>query len=227
MIKKFSRVESINIEKQRRDIVVAIYDSRKLMKILNILNSYRVLVKGIDENSKEVYGIIIVDENGLRYINEMHIEINGVILNIDTIGVERSAIMGIILSRTSSIKIGSIIVGIDYGERIGIAIIVDSDVVFINSYRDKAEALRIIKMFIDSINVERKIIRIGLPNKPHRGYEDFVNKLASLLKESAVIEFISENGSSRRKLEVENTKVDEDSLAALNIALQRIYSDKV
>ncbi|MCS7112214.1 MAG: hypothetical protein N3D82_02585 [Ignisphaera sp.] len=196
------------------------------MKVLDILNRCRALVKGVDENSRKVHGIIVADENGLRYMNEMRIEISGMVLNIDSIGVERGAIRSVILSRTSSTRIESIIVGIDYGERIGVAVLVNSDVVFINSYRNKIEALKVVRMFIDSIDAERKIVRIGLPNKPHKGYDDFVVRLSSMLKESAIVEFISEDGSSKRKLEAENIK-DEDSLAAVNIALQRIYSDEV
>ncbi|MEM0152553.1 MAG: hypothetical protein QXJ95_02610 [Ignisphaera sp.] len=208
-----------------RDVVVAVYDSRKLVKILNMLNNYRVSVKGIDERIRRVHGIVIADENGLKYMDEMHIEVNGIVLNIDSIGIERGTIMGVILSRTSDSEIESVIIGIDYGEKIGIAILANSDVVFVNSYRDKVEALRVVRMFIDGVNAERKIVRIGLPSKHHRGYDNFVESLANTVKDSAIVEFVSENGSSKRKLVAGSIKIDEDSLAAVNIALQRIYND--
>ncbi|MEM0005705.1 MAG: hypothetical protein QW406_02430 [Ignisphaera sp.] len=208
-----------------RDVVVAVYDSRKLVKILNMLNNYRVSVKGIDERIRRIHGIVIVDENGLKYMDEMHIEVNGIVLNIDSIGIERGTIMGVILSRTSDSEIESVIIGIDYGEKIGIAILANSDVVFVNSYRDKVEALRVVRMFIDGVNAERKIVRIGLPSKHHRGYDNFVESLANTVKDSAIVEFVSENGSSKRKLVAGSIKIDEDSLAAVNIALQRIYND--
>ncbi|MEM4053462.1 MAG: hypothetical protein QW646_06910, partial [Ignisphaera sp.] len=165
------------------------------------------------------------DENGLKYMDEMHIEVNGIVLNIDSIGIERGTIMGVILSRTSDSEIESVIIGIDYGEKIGIAILANSDVVFVNSYRDKVEALRVVRMFIDGVNAERKIVRIGLPSKHHRGYDNFVESLANTVKDSAIVEFVSENGSSKRKLVAGSIKIDEDSLAAVNIALQRIYND--
>ncbi|MEM2698089.1 MAG: hypothetical protein QXF17_02080 [Ignisphaera sp.] len=208
-----------------RDVVVAVYDSRKLVKILNMLNNYRVSVKGIDERIRRIHGIVIADENGLKYMDEMHIEVNGIVLNIDSIGIERSTIMGVILSRTSDSEIESVIIGIDYGEKIGIAILANSDVVFVNSYRDKVEALRVVRMFIDGVNAERKIVRIGLPSKHHRGYDNFVESLANTVKDGAIVEFVSENGSSKRKLVADSIKIDEDSLAAVNIALQRIYND--
>ncbi|MEM0500800.1 MAG: hypothetical protein QXJ56_02850 [Ignisphaera sp.] len=208
-----------------RDVVVAVYDSRKLVKILNMLNNYRVSVKGIDERIRRIHGIVIADENGLKYMDEMHIEVNGIVLNIDSIGIERGTIMGVILSRTSDSEIESVIIGIDYGEKIGIAILANSDVVFVNSYRDKVEALRVVRMFIDGVNAERKIVRIGLPSKHHRGYDNFVESLANTVKDSAIVEFVSENGSSKRKLVAGSIKIDEDSLAAVNIALQRIYND--
>jgi len=195
--------------------------------VLDILNSYRALIKGIDENIKKINGIVLVDENGLKYINEMHIEIDGMILNIDVVGVEKSAIMSLIFSRTLSSEIKNIIIGIDYGEKIGLAVLVNSDIVFINSYRDRAIVLKIIKMFINSIDSARKIVRIGLPTKSHKGYNDFVNKLTNLLGDNVVIEFISENGSSRRKIGINGKKIDEDSLAAINIALQRVYNDEI
>lgn len=195
--------------------------------MLDILNSYRALIKGIDENIKKINGIVLVDENGLKYINEMHIEIDGMILNIDVVGVEKSAIMSLIFSRTLSSEIKNIIIGIDYGEKIGLAVLVNSDIVFINSYRDRAIVLKIIKMFINSIDSARKIVRIGLPTKSHKGYNDFVNKLTNLLGDNVVIEFISENGSSRRKIGINGKKIDEDSLAAINIALQRVYNDEI
>uniref|UniRef100_A0A7C5YTN5 YqgF/RNase H-like domain-containing protein n=1 Tax=Ignisphaera aggregans TaxID=334771 RepID=A0A7C5YTN5_9CREN len=194
---------------------------------MDILNSYRALIKGIDENIKKINGIVLVDENGLKYINEMHIEIDGMILNIDVVGVEKSAIMSLIFSRTLSSEIKNIIIGIDYGEKIGLAVLVNSDIVFINSYRDRAIVLKIIKMFINSIDSARKIVRIGLPTKSHKGYNDFVNKLTNLLGDNVVIEFISENGSSRRKIGINGKKIDEDSLAAINIALQRVYNDEI
>ncbi|MEM2389110.1 MAG: hypothetical protein QW215_02610 [Ignisphaera sp.] len=208
-----------------RDVVVAVYDSRKLVKILNMLNNYRVSVKGIDERIRRIHGIVIADENGLKYMDEMHIEVNGIVLNIDSIGIERGTIMGVILSRTSDSEIESVIIGIDYGEKIGIAILANSDVVFVNSYRDKVEALRVVRMFIDGVNAERKIVRIGLPSKHHRGYDNFVESLANTVKDGAIVEFVSENGSSKRKLVADSIKIDEDSLAAVNIALQRIYND--
>uniref|UniRef100_A0A7J3I7L4 Uncharacterized protein n=1 Tax=Ignisphaera aggregans TaxID=334771 RepID=A0A7J3I7L4_9CREN len=208
-----------------RDVVVAVYDSRKLVKILNMLNNYMVSVKGIDERIRRIHGIVIADENGLKYMDEMHIEVNGIVLNIDSIGIERGTIMGVILSRTSDSEIESVIIGIDYGEKIGIAILANSDVVFVNSYRDKVEALRVVRMFIDGVNAERKIVRIGLPSKHHRGYDNFVESLANTVKDSAIVEFVSENGSSKRKLVAGSIKIDEDSLAAVNIALQRIYND--
>lgn len=210
-----------------RDIIVSVYDSRKLVKVLDMLYKFRALVKGVDEDSGRVDGIIIADGDGLRYMAEMHIEISGIVLNIDSIGVEKGAVRSVILSRSSSIRVNSIVIGIDYGRRIGVAVLVDSDIVFINSYRDKAEALKIIEMFIDSIDVERKIVRIGLPSKPNREYDDFIARLLNVVKERAVVEFIIESGSSKRKIGVEDMRIDDDSLAAINIALQRVYSDRV
>lgn len=195
--------------------------------MLDILNSCRALIKGIDENIKKINGVILVDENGLKYINEMHIKIDGIVINIDVVGVERSAIMGLIFSRTLSSKIKNVIIGIDYGEKIGLAVLVNSDIVFINSYRDRTIVLKIIKMFIDSIDSARKIVRIGLPTKSHKGYNDFVNRLTNSIGDDVVIEFISENGSSRRKIGINDRKIDEDSLAAINIALQRVYNDEI
>jgi RNase H-fold protein (predicted Holliday junction resolvase) len=195
--------------------------------VLDILNSCRALIKGIDENIKKINGVILVDENGLKYINEMHIKIDGIVINIDVVGVERSAIMGLIFSRTLSSKIKNVIIGIDYGEKIGLAVLVNSDIVFINSYRDRTIVLKIIKMFIDSIDSARKIVRIGLPTKSHKGYNDFVNRLTNSIGDDVVIEFISENGSSRRKIGINDRKIDEDSLAAINIALQRVYNDEI
>jgi RNase H-fold protein (predicted Holliday junction resolvase) len=188
---------------------------------------FRALIKGIDENIKKINGVILVDENGLKYINEMHIKIDGIVINIDVVGVERSAIMGLIFSRTLSSKIKNVIIGIDYGEKIGLAVLVNSDIVFINSYRDRTIVLKIIKMFIDSIDSARKIVRIGLPTKSHKGYNDFVNRLTNSIGDDVVIEFISENGSSRRKIGINDRKIDEDSLAAINIALQRVYNDEI
>ncbi|MEM2528359.1 MAG: hypothetical protein QXG40_03065, partial [Ignisphaera sp.] len=75
------------------------------------------------------------------------------------------------------------------------------------------------------VNAERKKVRIGIPSKHHRGYDNFVESLANTVKDSAIVEFVSENGSSKRKLVAGSIKIDEDSLAAVNIALQRIYND--
>lgn len=217
----------IDIEKQKVDVMVSIYNSRKLIRVLKMLEEYKVNVKGINDNVKFFHGILLVDSMGLEYIKNRRINVNGLILNVDEIGIERCIVNTIIYSRISHIsKQRNMIVGIDFGDSIGIAIFVNSDIVLVNSYKSKEKVLEILKMFIEySDNIDIKTIRIGLPRFLSDKYNTFVDILIKSFRNHPVnFEFVPEDKSSKQRQFIDNMKLDKDSIAAINIALMRVGS---
>ncbi len=192
-----------------------------------MLEEYKVNVKGIDDNVKFFHGILLVDNMGMEYIKNRRINVSGLILNVDEIGIEKCIVNTIIYSRISHIsKQRNMVIGIDFGDSIGIAIFVNSDVILVNSYRSKEKVLEILKMFIEySDNIVTKTIRIGLPRFLSDEYNTFVNTLIKSFRNHSVsFEFVSENRSSKQRQFIDDIKLDRDSIAAINIALMRVDS---
>ncbi len=190
-----------------------------------MLEEYKASVKGIDDDVKFFHGILLADSEGLKYIKNLGIDVNGLILNIDEIGIERCIVNTVIYSRISTIlKPRNMIIGIDFGDSIGIAIFVNSDAVLVNSYKSKEKVLEILKMFVEySDDIASKTIRIGLPRFLSNKYNTFVNALVKILRNYPVnIEFVSEDKSSKQRQFINDIKLDKDSIAAINIALMRV-----
>ncbi|MEM4040442.1 MAG: hypothetical protein QXM83_01330 [Ignisphaera sp.] len=126
----------IEVNKQIRDVYVVVYDPKKFIKVLEILDKYGIKVRGVDVNTKSIHGIIIVDDGGRQYLASNSVDVYGYIIDIDEWGFEKGLASAIVFAKTSIIRpLMNIIVGIDYGKSIGIAIIVNSDIVYTNSYR--------------------------------------------------------------------------------------------
>jgi len=204
--------------------MVSIYDSRKLVRVLKMLEEYKVNVRGVSDNIEFFHGILIVDNIGMEYVRNRGINVNGLILNVDEIGIERCIVNTIIYSRISHIsKQKNMIIGIDFGDSIGVAIFINSDIVLVNSYKSKEKVLEILKMFIEySDGIDMKTIRIGLPRSISDEYNIFVDTIIKSLSNYPVsFEFVPEDKSSKQRQFIENTKLDKDSIAAINIALMR------
>uniref|UniRef100_A0A832ABF7 Uncharacterized protein n=1 Tax=Ignisphaera aggregans TaxID=334771 RepID=A0A832ABF7_9CREN len=209
----------IEVNKQIRDVYVVVYDPKKFIKVLEILDKYGIKVRGVDANTKSIHGIIIVDDGGRQYLASNSVDVYGYIIDIDEWGFEKGLASAIVFAKTSIIRpLMNIIVGIDYGKSIGIAIIVNSDIVYTNSYRSKENALKDIKFFIENVDTQIKIIRIGIASN----LEDaFIDTLIDTFRDIASIELVPEHKSSKLRHFIDRQRLKADEVAAINIALYR------
>lgn len=213
----------IKINKQVKDVYIVIGDPKKFVKILNYLEKYGVIVRGVDIDTKNIQGIILVDNEGLKYLNINGVEVHGYVINVDDYGVEKSLALTIVLAKTSIARpLVRVVIGIDYGESVGIAVVVNNDIIYTHSHRCKENILSDIKFFIENIDAQIKIIRIGsTPSLDHV----FVDLLVNMFKDIAIIELVPERNSSRFKHYIEQKKLKPDEVAAINIALHRSMKD--
>jgi hypothetical protein len=209
----------IRVARQLRELFLVIEDPRKFVKTLELLTRFKVKVRGVVANMKRVQGVILLDYEGYRYLINNNVDLDGYIINIDVDGLSKSVATAIIYTRSLIINpLRRIIVGIDYGKNIGVAIVVNDDIVHTNKYRIAEEALEDIKFFVYNVESTSKIIRVGISNSTD---DNFVGKVIEVFKEVASIEFVPENKSSKNRYLVENAKLSDDEVAAINIALYR------
>jgi hypothetical protein len=209
----------IRVARQLRELFLVIEDPRKFVKTLELLTRFKVKVRGVVANMKRVQGVILLDYEGYRYLINNNVDLDGYIINIDVDGLSKGVATAIIYTRSLIINpLRRIIVGIDYGKNIGVAIVVNDDIVHTNKYRIAEEALEDIKFFVYNVESTSKIIRVGISNSTD---DNFVGRVIEVFKEVASIEFVPENKSSKNRYLVENAKLSDDEVAAINIALYR------
>lgn len=209
----------IRVSKQLRELYLVIDDPRKLVKTLDVLSHFKVRARGVDVDVKRIHGVILLDSRGYRYLVDNNVGIDGYVIDVDVHGLEKSIAKAIIYTKTLLINpIKKMIIGIDYGKSVGVAVIVNDDVIYTHSYRILNEALEDIKFFVYNVDSELKIIRIGIANDID---ERFVNRIVEMFKDAANIEFVPEYKSSKHKYLLEDIKLTTDELAAINIALYR------
>lgn len=188
-----------------------------------MLNYFGIDVKGVDRETKRVQGVVIVDLEGYRYIMDNGIAVDGYIISVEDHGLERSVARAIVYTKSLYIRpVRRVVVGIDYGKSIGVAVLVNDDVVYTRSYRSKEEVLRDIRFFIENIDSEVKIVRLGVAQDID---EDFAESAIDILKDIANIEFVPEFKSSKNRYLLDDAKLKPDEVAAINIALYRSSAD--
>lgn|GEM_PF-1357351 len=212
-------VGAIRVGRQVRELYVVIENPRRLVKALEFFDHFKVKVRGISDSTKHVQGVVVLDSYGRKYLADNNIPVNGYVVDIDVQGLEKGIAMAIICSKTLMINpLKRLIVGIDYGKNIGVAVIANDDVVYTGSYRSAEEAVNDIGFFVYNVESEVKIIRIGIAQDID---ENFANTIVERFKDVAHIEFVPEYKSSRHKYMLEDTKLATDEIAAINIAFYR------
>lgn len=213
----------IRVVRQLRELFLVIEDPRKLVRTLEMLSKFKIKARGIDIGMKHLQGVVLLDSGGYKYLINNDVYLEGYTINIDINGLEKSVATAIVYTRTLIANpLRRMIVGIDYGKNIGVAIVVNDDIVHTDSYRSPVEALKDIGFFVNNINSYLKIIRLGITNNID---ENFVNTVINMFKDTVDIEFIPENRSSKYKYLIENAKLTDDEIAAINIALYRSKND--
>ncbi len=193
-----------------------------MVRVCRALRDLGVEPRGIYGDEKVLNGVLIVDEGGRRFVEELGILVNGSTLttgsNDDPLCV---AIRAIAASRGVA-KGSPLVVGIDLGDRIGIAMLMGREVIFAKSSRSHVRILELLHASLTCIESARKIVRIGIPRKECPEYEKLIEAIVRSTGDDVELELVPEARSSKRVALVEKgRKVGRDERAAINIALAR------
>ncbi len=211
----------IEVGVQRKPLFIVVYDPRKLSKLIEFLENLGMEYRGLDPNIDRVEGVVVVDEGGKEYLTRRGVEVRGIVIELNN-DVECAALRAATASCKGSTDANEVVLGIDFGQRIGIAVVIDSAVVVALSFRSSFKALELVSIALRCIDADKKVIRIGMPRKEDPEYDNFVSKLIKMVSEDTQLELVPERGSSRLSSFLKlGRKLDEDSLAAINIALAR------
>ncbi len=190
--------------------------------MLRLLEELGFKCRGVDDSARRVVGVVIVDEDGMRYISSRGIDTSQAVVLTAIDDPICTVLKAVILCQQLSIPCRELVVGIDMGKNIGVAVVCDSRCVLAKSFRTALRALEMISNVFRCIDASRRVIRIGMPKKECGEYEEFVEKLVKIVGEDIELELIPEKGSSSFVLFLKTgRKIDDDALAAINIALMR------
>jgi len=176
---------------------------------------------GVTPDTVDIKGVVIVDDVGIEYLTRKGITVNGPILRLSE-NLACTVLKAAVAVCKGDVEVRELTVGIDFGRKVGVAVITDSIALTALSFRSIYKALEFIITVLQCLEASKKVVRIGIPRKEDPEYDDFVNKLINLLSSDIGLELVSERGSSKSSTFLKyGKKLDEDALAAINIALGR------
>jgi len=200
---------------------LVIYDPRKFVKVVEFIQMLGLKYLGVTPDTVDIKGVVIVDDGGIEYLTRKGITVNGPILRLSE-NLACTVLKAAVAVCKGDIEVRELTVGIDFGRKVGVAVITDSIALTALSFRSIYKALEFIITVLQCLEASKKVVRIGIPRKEDPEYDDFVNKLINLLSSDIGLELVSERGSSKSSTFLKyGKKLDEDALAAINIALGR------
>jgi len=207
------------IEAEFKPIYVLVYDPRTLVKVLRALEALGIEPKGVDAEQKVIEGVVIADDKGLEWSRRAGVKIRGTVVR-----VEEDAMCTALRASHASKKGGEgpLIVGVDLGENIGVAIVVGRSVVYAGTHRSSSKAIETLLSAVQCFSDRRRIVRIGIPKKDSEDYERVVKAIIESVDQGVELEMVPEHGTSKKEAFIDrDRKLKKDALAALNIALAR------
>ncbi len=193
-----------------------------MVRVSEALRELGAEPKGVYREGSKLVGVVLVDEGGLRYIESAAIEVEGEVIRVDGEDPACVALKAILASLGVSDP-NPLIIGIDLGEHIGVALIAGRALVYAKTVRSYVKALDLVCTSLKCIESPRKIVRVGIPRKECPEYEKLVESLAKLLDPDVELELVPEARSSKLRSYVEvGKRVPRDARAAINIALARL-----
>jgi len=200
---------------------LVIYDPRKFVKVVEFIQMLGLKYLGVTPDTVDIKGVVIVDDGGIEYLTRKGITVNGPILRLSE-NLACTVLKAAVAVCKGDVEVRELTVGIDFGRKVGVAVITDSIALTALSFRSIYKALEFIITVLQCLEASKKVVRIGIPRKEDPEYDDFVNKLINLLSSDIGLELVSERGSSKSSTFLKyGKKLDEDALAAINIALGR------
>lgn len=210
---------------QRLPVIVSIYDPRAMKRVLEALKRFNIEVSGFKEGMCYERGIFLVDNEGLLYIESACSSRPGTVLNVSDLGVERALATALLVSKTLRRSVVNLVIGVDCGREMGIAAVADSHLLFASSYRSSSEALKDALFFLNNVEAQNRLVRVGLRPGSSSEVHSLINRLLTLCPTSVKLELVPEHGSSKNKHMIEGA-LNENVVAAINIALARTKTSR-
>jgi len=208
---------------EARPIYIAIMDPRTMIRVSRALRELDAEPKGIYREGSRIYGVALADREGLRYLERARVKVVGTLIRVSPSEDPMCIALRAIVASLGVSDPSPLIVGIDLGDNIGVALIAGRAVVFAKSVRNHYRALDLVCSSLRCVESQRKIVRVGIPRKECPEYEKLVESLARALDEDVELELVPEARSSKLRSYIGGLgKLSKDARAAINIALARL-----
>ncbi|MCP8306856.1 MAG: hypothetical protein H3Z49_07125 [archaeon] len=198
----------------QHEIAVATLDGRAYYKIMTMLREIGMQFDDVKpgESLSPNIKLVITTEKEKNLIDFE------AVLSIEELGEDPYVFEEGIIKHLYSDLEDSIIIGIDPGKRIGIAVYYGQKEVIGEVLNSVDETIAKIVKLIENTHAKKKIIRIG-DGKPKMA-ENIADELSRRLKD-AIIELVDERGTSSLSKAKSNKKVARDQRSAMIIALRQ------
>jgi len=191
-----------------------------MMKVMERLRELKLQFKGVYEKQRVIYGIVVADEEGYRYLEKNSVRVFGPLVFVDDI--DKAIARALVLAKGLDFPLSNLVVGIDLGASIGFAVVGDSKVLMTKLFVSKSKLFETLCWVVEKFESKRRCIRIGFARSTFDEYRaDIVDKIARIVPSDVELELVPERGSSKIRSGIATRGLHEDEIAALNIALGR------
>jgi len=200
-------------------IILALYDPKCLIKFLDSCSQWGIDVRGIPVGSKEIDGIAIFDDEFEKHM-AAHVVIKGPAIKtrcIDPLCALLKASAYYVIGRK---EVSSVVIGIDVGENYGFAFLADYQPIAARSFRSHTEFISVVISVLNCFREARRVVKIGHTRAVAKKVDKVVEDLLRVLDPDVEVAIVPDVGPPRIiAMPPPLGHLDEDSAAALNIAL--------
>lgn len=193
-----------------------IYDPRSLVAIQRRLSELHISYYAVsDSGNVGSGGIVIADSMGRELLNAN----NPVILiDVDSLGIDRAAGIALLSSFGLGTEANEIVIGIDVGRNIGMAVLADGELIYYDSSLSTYYIIDKVLWFANNVPCKNLVLRIGNTSGKESEALDLALRIVKALGTKARIEIVDERSSTSSK-PLRYPHIKGDARAALNIAL--------
>jgi len=200
-------------------IILALYDPKCLVKFLDSCSQWGIDARGIPVGSNEIDGITIFDDEFERHM-AAQVVIKGLAIKTRCIDplcdLLKASVYYVIGRREAS----SVVIGIDVGENYGFAFLADYQPIAARSFRSHTEFISVVISVLNCFREARRVVKIGHTRAVSKKVDKVVEDLLRVLGPDVEVAIVPDVGPPRIvTIPPLLGHLDEDSAAALNIAL--------
>jgi hypothetical protein len=197
---------------------IATTDGRIYFEITNLLKKaelgYRTLVPG--KPLAESIKVVITSRKEIRYFRSYT---SAKILCVEDLGNDIGLLRERLLSEIYGRGNDSLVIGIDPGERTGLAVFFDNWEIEADVFGSTQEAVFRVAQIIGASDAARKIVRIG------NGIPSLASEICAGLerrvRKNFMVELVDEHGTSNLTISHHNTRAWKDKISARIIAFRK------